>query len=85
MSPQVREAKVKVRKWEYIKLKIFPIAQKSINKMKKAAYWMGEYISQRIYPINIQTTQRIHAIQHQKKKKKRYSIQLKKKMARRPK
>ena len=47
--------------------------------MKKAAYWMGEDISQRIYPINIQTTQRIHAIQCQKKKEKIFNSTKKKK------
>ena len=46
---------------------------------------MGEDISQRIYPINIQTTQRIHAIQCQKKKEKIFNSTKKKKMARRPK
>ena len=40
---------------------------------------MGEDILQRIYPINIQTTQRIHAIQHQEKKEKKSNSTKKKK------
>ena len=44
MSPQTRETKAKIYKWDYIKLKSFCTVKETINKTKKTTYWMGENI-----------------------------------------
>ena len=48
MSPQARETKEKINKWNYIKLKSVCTAKEIFNTIKKTAYRMGEYICQYI-------------------------------------
>ena len=40
-SPQGRETKTKINKWNYIELRSFCTSKETINKTKKAAYLMG--------------------------------------------
>ena len=45
ISPQARETKEKINKWDYIKLKSFNTTKKNINKIKTTCR-MGEHICQ---------------------------------------
>lgn len=45
MYPQARESNAKINKYHDIKVKIFHIVKKILNKMKKTAYQIGEGIA----------------------------------------
>ena len=44
LSPQARETKAKINKWDYIKLKSFLHCEWNYQQKENAAYWMGEDI-----------------------------------------
>ena len=58
LSPQARETKAKMNKWDYIKLKRLCIAKED-QQNEKAAYWMGEDICKWYiwWEVNIQNIQ----------------------------
>ena len=51
MSPQARETRAKINKWDYIKLKSFCPAKETINKTKGNHLNGKKYLQMMIYPI----------------------------------
>ena len=66
LSPQAREIKARINKWDYINLKSFCTVKETINKMKRpSAEW--EKILATIYSTGekMQNIQRTYTTQHQ--------------------
>ena len=73
MSPQAMEAKPKINKWDYVKLKRFCTSKDTINNMKSQPILnRRRHLQTIIYLISIQNTQRTYITQHQKTKQLNY-------------
>ena len=61
-SPQTRETKAKVNKWDHVKLKSFYPGKGTIIKNQKATYWMEEDIADSYIwlEVHIQNIKRTH-------------------------
>ena len=79
-DPLPRVMKIKINKWDLIKLKSFCTAKETINKTKRQlTEWEKIFVNNVIDGISLQTLQRVHVIHYQK------IINPIKKMGRRPK
>ena len=70
LSPQAREPKAKINKWDCTKLQTFCMVKETINKMKeKPTEWRRYLQTIHLICINTQNILRTHKTQHQKSTK----------------